>query len=115
MDYRYRLEELVTQRTDELRAANESLRREMGERERIERERMEAYRQIERNIEQFAVLTDHIRNPPLQVVQGMADLIDDPRAEKIREQVRQIKAILKQLDEGWVESEKVREYLERYR
>ncbi len=114
MEYRYRLEELVTQRTDELRAANESLKREMRERERIERERMEAYRQIERNIEQFAVLTDHIRNP-LQVVQGMADLIDDPRAEKIREQVRQIKAILKQLDEGWVESEKVREYLERYR
>ncbi|WP_301677088.1 PAS domain S-box protein [Methanoculleus methanifontis] len=114
MDYRYRLEELVTQRTDELRTANESLRCEMKEREKIERERMEAYRQIERNTEQFAVLTDHIRNP-LQVVQGMADLIDDPRAEKIREQVRQIKAILKQLDEGWVESEKVREYLERYR
>ena len=114
MDYRYRLEELVTQRTNELRAANESLRCEMRERERMERERMEAYRQIERNIEQFAVLTDHIRNP-LQVVQGMADLIDDPRAEKIREQVRQIKAILRQLDEGWVESEKVREYLERYR
>jgi PAS domain S-box-containing protein len=114
MDYRYRLEELVTQRTEELRAANESLRREMRERERIERERMEAYRQIERNIEQFAVLTDHIRNP-LQVVQGMADLIDDERAEKIQEQVRQIKVILRQLDEGWVESEKVREYLERYR
>lgn len=115
MDYRYRLEELVTQRTDELRAANGSLMREMKERERMERERMEAYRQIERNIEQFAVLTDHIRNP-LQVVQGMADLIDDERAaEKIREQVRQIKAILRQLDEGWVESEKVREYLNRYR
>jgi|GEM_PF-835925 len=114
MDYRYRLEELVTQRTEELREANENLRREMRERERMERERMEAYRQIERNIEQFAVLTDHIRNP-LQVIQGMADLIDDPRAEKIREQVRQIRAILKQLDEGWVESEKVREYLERYR
>ena len=114
MEYRYRLEELVTQRTEELRGANESLRREMRERERIERERMEAYRQIERNIEQFAVLTDHIRNP-LQFGQGMADLIDDDRSEKIREQVRQIKAILRQLDEGWVESEKVREYLERYR
>ena len=114
MDHRYRLEELVTQRTEELREANENLRREMRERERMERERTEAYRQIERNIEQFAVLTDHIRNP-LQVVQGMADLIDDPRTEKIREQVRQIRAILRQLDEGWVESEKVREYLERYR
>jgi len=114
MDYRYRLEELVTQRTNELQAANESLKREMRERERMERERREAYRQIERNIEQFAVLTDHIRNP-LQVVQGMADLIEDERAKKIREQVRQIEKILKQLDAGWVESEKVREYLERYR
>ncbi len=114
MDYRYRLEELVTQRTNELQAANESLRREMRERERIERERAEAYRQIERNIEQFAVLTDHIRNP-LQVVQGMADLIEDERAAKIHEQVTQIQAILRQLDEGWVESEKVREFLERYR
>ena len=114
MNYRYHLEEVVTQRTEELRAANESLQCEMRERERSERERMEAYRQIERNIEQFAVLTDRIRNP-LQVVQGMADLIDDPYAEKIQEQVSQIKAILKQLDEGWVGSVKVREYLERYR
>ena len=114
MEYRYRLEELVTQRTNELREANESLRREMRERERIERERAEAYRQIERNIEQFAVLTDHIRNP-LQVVQGMADVIEDERAAKIREQVSRIKEILRQLDDGWVESEKVREYLERYR
>jgi PAS domain S-box-containing protein len=114
MEYRYRLEELVTQRTNELREANESLRREMRERERIERERAEAYRQIERNIEQFAVLTDHIRNP-LQVVQGMADVIEDERAAKIREQVNRIKEILRQLDDGWVESEKVREYLVRYR
>lgn len=114
MEYRYRLEELVTQRTNELQAANESLRREMRERERIERERAEAYRQIERNIEQFAVLTDHIRNP-LQVVQGMAEIIEDERAAKIREQVSRIKEILRQLDDGWVESEKVREYLKRYR
>ncbi|MDV2481385.1 PAS domain S-box protein [Methanoculleus sp. Wushi-C6] len=114
IEYRYRLEELVTQRTNELRAANESLRREIRERERIEREKAEAYRQIERNIEQFAVLTDHIRNP-LQVVQGMADLIEDERAAQIREQVGRIKEILRQLDDGWVESEKVREYLKRYR
>jgi len=114
MNYRYHLEELVTQRTGELRIANENLKWQIRERERMEQERMEAYRQIERNIEQFAVLTDHIRNP-LQVIQGMADLIEDERAEKIKEQVTQIKEILRQLDDGWVESEKVREYLERYR
>jgi len=80
----------------------------------VEQERAEAHRQIERNIEQFAILTDHIRNP-LQVIQGMADLIDDERAERIKEQVRQIHDILRQLDRGWVESEKVRKYLERCR
>ena len=114
MNYRYHLEELVTQRTGELQIANENLKWQIRERERMEQERMEAYRQIERNIEQFAVLTDHIRNP-LQVIQGMADLIEDERAEKIKEQIGQIKEILRQLDDGWVESEKVREYLERYR
>jgi len=75
MNYRYHLEELVTQRTGELRIANENLKWQIRERERIEQDWMEAYRQIERNIEQFAVLTDHIRNP-LQVIQGMADLIE---------------------------------------
>ncbi|NLZ30948.1 MAG: histidine kinase, partial [Methanomicrobiales archaeon] len=46
---------------------------------------------------------------------GTADLIDDERTEKIKEQVRQIHDILRQLDRGWVESEKVRKYLERCR
>ncbi len=114
MDHRYHLEELVTQRTSELWTANESLKREIRERVRVEQERAEAHRQIEKNIEQFAILTDHIRNP-LQVVQGTADLIDDERTEKIKEQVRKIHDILRQLDRGWVESEKVRKYLERCR
>lgn len=114
MDHRYHLEELVTQRTRELWTANRCLKQEIRERTRVEQERAEAHRQIERNIEQFAILTDHIRNP-LQVIQGMADLIDDERAERIKEQVRQIHDILRQLDRGWVESEKVRKYLERCR
>jgi PAS domain S-box-containing protein len=113
MEYRYRLEELVTQRTNELRMANEHLRKEINERKEIERQRMEAYWQIEKNIEQFAVLTDHIRHP-LQVIRAMADLIEDDRTDKIIEQVDRTKAILKQLDEGWIESEKIREYLKRH-
>lgn len=112
MEYRYRLEELVTKRTNELRIANEHLRKEIKERRGVERQRMEAYWQIEKNIEQFAVLTDHIRHP-LQVIQAMADLIDDERTAKITEQVERTEAILKQLDEGWVASEKIREYLKR--
>ncbi len=73
----------------------------------------DAYRQIERNMEQFAILGDHIRHP-LQVVVARADLLDDEAtAASIREQVWRINTIIKQLDEGWVESRAIREFLQR--
>lgn len=72
----------------------------------------QAYSRIEQNMEQFAVLGDHIRHP-LQVIMGRADLMNDEHAGQIREQVRKINEILKRLDQGWVESKKIREYLQR--
>jgi len=74
----------------------------------------QAYRQIERNIEQFAVLGDHIRQP-LQVILGRAELLDDGGATEImRDQVERINDYIRQLDRGWVESRKVREFLRRH-
>ncbi|MCK8518476.1 PAS domain S-box protein [Methanoculleus sp. 7T] len=86
---------------------------DVTERVRDEEIRERAYGQIERNIEQFAVLGDHIRHP-LQVILGMAELIEDGRAEKIADEVRNINAIVKDLDNGWLESRKIREYLRRH-
>ena len=87
--------------------------RDITERKQNELLRQQAFGQIERNIEQFAVLGDHIRQP-LQVILGMADLTDDAKtSEKIREQVERINGIVKQLDEGWVESREIREFLRR--
>jgi len=87
--------------------------RDVSDRKRHEALRLQAFEQIEQNIEQFAVLADHIRLP-LQVILGMADLIDDDRAsKKIQEQVARINGIVKQLDEGWVESREIREFLRR--
>ncbi len=75
--------------------------------------RQQAFSQIEKNIEQFAILADHIRLP-LQVILGMADLIDDGEAsERIRGQVERINDIVKQLDRGWAESREIREFLRR--
>ncbi len=75
--------------------------------------RRQAYTQIEQNMEQFAILGDHIRHP-LQVIMARADLLDDAKtAASIREQVRRINEIIKQLDEGWVESRAIREFLRR--
>jgi len=87
--------------------------RDVSDRKRHEALRLQAFEQIEQNIEQFAILADHIRLP-LQVILGTADLIDDDEAsKKIREQVARINGIVKQLDEGWVESREIREFLRR--
>ncbi|MDD1661444.1 MAG: PAS domain S-box protein [Methanomicrobiales archaeon] len=111
--YRARLEDLVAARTGELQRTNEQLRQEIFQRKLIEVQKREAYEQIEKNIEQFAILGDHIRNP-LAVIVGLADLTEGTASQKILEQARMIDGIINQLDKGWIESEKVREFLRRY-
>ena len=83
--------------------------------ERILTDRMkrETYAQLGKNIEQFAIIGDHIRNP-LQVIVGYAEMIDDPLAEKILDQSCRINGIVTQLDRGWVESANVRQFLRKH-
>jgi sensor domain CHASE-containing protein len=111
--YRAHLEEIVAARTQELQLTNEQLRQEIFQRKLMEAQKREAYEQIEKNIEQFAILGDHIRNP-LAVIVGIADLTGGTSSEKILEQAKAIDRIIDQLDRGWIESEKVREFLRRY-
>lgn len=73
----------------------------------------EAYTQLGKNIEQFAILGDHIRNP-LQVIVGYAEMIDDPLARKILDQSNRIDEIITRLDRGWIESANVRKFLRRH-
>ncbi|MFZ1898354.1 PAS domain S-box protein [Methanoregula sp.] len=72
-----------------------------------------ALEQIEKNIEQFAILGDHIRNP-LAVIVGLSSLVPGDVTDKIILQAREIDRIVTQLDQGWIESEKVREFIKRY-
>jgi PAS domain S-box-containing protein len=75
--------------------------------------RKRAFEQIEHNMEQFAILGDHVRHP-LQVLLARTDLMEDKEtAEKIREQVLRINARVRQLDQGWIESREIREFLRR--
>ncbi|WFN34251.1 PAS domain S-box protein [Methanogenium sp. S4BF] len=77
---------------------------EMREREK------EALRQIEENLLSLAILNDHIRNP-LTVISATADLHDTESREIILSQVDQIDEIVRKLDQGWLESAKIREFL----
>jgi|GEM_PF-1679490 PAS domain S-box-containing protein len=84
----------------------------------IEEQKRVAYEQIEKNIEQFAILVDRIRNP-LSVIIGYTELkeemkekMDDDRIfEIIAHNAKEIERIVQQLDKGWIESEKIRVFL----
>jgi len=73
----------------------------------------EAFEQIDRNMEQFAILNDNIRNP-LQAISGIVDLKDPELSEKIMPYIYEIDNIVKQLDVGWLESEKVRKMIAKH-
>ncbi|MCP1662497.1 MULTISPECIES: PAS domain S-box protein [Methanocalculus] len=91
-----------------------SISRDITRRRRDFEIKQTAYRQIEENIEQFAILGDHIRNP-LTVILGYAGCCgDEAIGEEIRMQVEIIRGYLDQLDQGWIESEKVRSFLRRH-
>lgn len=79
----------------------------------MEEEKRLAYEQIEKNIEQFAILGDHLRNP-VQVIVGLADLEGGPFAQKIHQQTAEIDRTITQLDRGWIESEKIRDFIRKY-
>jgi PAS domain S-box-containing protein len=86
---------------------------DITDRKQMEAVKRSALEQIEKNIEQFAVLGDHIRNP-LAVIVGLSSLAPGEVTDKIILQAREIDRIVTQLDKGWIESEKVREFIKHY-
>ncbi len=73
----------------------------------------EGITRIEQNMEQFQILNDQIRNP-LQAIMGYVMLDCEGNRERIIQQVGVIDSLVNRLDHGWVESEKVRQFLVRH-
>lgn len=73
-----------------------------------------AERQIENNIEQFAILVDQIRNP-LSAAQGFVEIYveNEDIKRKIKEQLDRIVKVIERIEKGWIDSEKIREFLRR--
>ncbi len=87
--------------------------RDITERLEMERLKDEAFGQIEQNLEQFAILNDEIRNP-LQVIQAIVEMDSCKEAKSVLTQVEIIDDLVNQLDRGYIESEKVREFLSKH-
>jgi PAS domain S-box-containing protein len=90
-----------------------SIARDITERHDIERLKMEAFQQIESNMQQFALLNDHIRNP-LQGIIGISDLMQNKYSDQIIKLARVINDIVHKLDQGYIESEKIYDFLRKY-
>jgi hypothetical protein len=73
----------------------------------------EGITQIDRNMEQFQILNDQIRNP-LTLIASYASLDDGPSCDKILDSVKVIDDLVTQLDKGWISSNKVRSFLLRH-
>lgn len=91
----------------------QSVGRDTTERKEIEKMQKETYQQIENNLQQFAVLNDHIRNP-LTVIMMLAEMGECSNRDKILKQALEIDRIINLLDRGWLESEKIRTFLKKY-
>jgi hypothetical protein len=78
----------------------------------LEELRWKAFGQIEKNMEQFAILNDQIRNPLSIILMCNSENIT-PYKELVENQVKNIDDIINKLDKGFLESEKVRAYLKK--
>jgi len=73
----------------------------------------EAFQQIKLNMEQLAILNDEIRNP-LQAILLDTATPDEENMALISEQVHIIEKILDDLDKRYLESEKIRKFLQKH-
>jgi len=79
-------------------------------------ESKKAQKQLDENLEYFAHLIDHIRNP-LAIISGFIQLEADIERikDRVQRQVNRIEEILLQLDQGWMDTEDTRNFLKKYK
>ncbi|MHA1345585.1 MAG: PAS domain S-box protein, partial [Candidatus Heimdallarchaeaceae archaeon] len=83
------------------------------ERKEAEKIRIEAFTQIEQNIQDFDALVDRIRNPLMSII-GFAELADSFHSTVIIEEAEKIEEITKQIADSWLESEEFRKILRKH-
>lgn len=86
---------------------------DISEHYQIEELKWKAFHQIEKNIEQFSILNDQIRNP-LSIILTVISDGSIPQQDVIEKQIMRIDSLVDQLDKGYLESEKVSLYLRKH-
>ncbi|MCG3216204.1 MAG: PAS domain S-box protein [Candidatus Heimdallarchaeota archaeon] len=79
-------------------------------RQRDEELKKQAYSQIEKNIEDFAILVDGIRNPLMSII-GYAELVETTHSGTMIEEAKKIEEITKKISDSYLETEQFRKIL----
>ncbi|MFH0966601.1 MAG: hypothetical protein V1862_02810, partial [Methanobacteriota archaeon] len=87
-----------------------SICRDITPRKKATAEIGRAVMQINDNIHQMATIGDKIRNP-LTIILSASEEYDGVNAVLLRDAIKQIDDFVDQMDQGWVNSEKVRSFL----
>lgn len=86
---------------------------DITERKMLEDLRLKALVQVEEQIRNLAILNDSIRNP-LAVIVALCSMEEGENYNRIVKQAYEIDNIITQLDQGWLESMKIREYIRKH-
>jgi PAS domain S-box-containing protein len=86
---------------------------DITERKELEELRRTALIQVEEQIQKLAILNDSIRNP-LAVIVALTSMNEGEIFEQISDQAYEIDQIVALLDEGWIESMKIREFIRKH-
>jgi len=72
-------------------------------------------KQLDENLEYFAHLVDHIRNP-LAIISGFTqvEVQNEKTKDRILKQIARIENIIALLDKGWLDTEDTRRFLKKY-
>ncbi|MDD4126635.1 MAG: PAS domain S-box protein [Methanomicrobium sp.] len=79
----------------------------------LKKHQKQSLQQIEKNFEQLAILNDEIRNP-LQAIMGYVMLEEFKYTNQVVEQAGVIDKLVNRLDQRWLESEKIRDFLRKH-
>ncbi|HWQ66296.1 MAG TPA: response regulator [Methanospirillum sp.] len=90
-----------------------SIYRDITQRKKAENDLNHALMIINKNLLKMAVLNDRIRNP-LAVILSSCELCNGTMKTHVDNAVQSIDDLISQIDSGWIESEKVRNYLYKY-
>ncbi|PKM79035.1 MAG: hypothetical protein CVU88_07890, partial [Firmicutes bacterium HGW-Firmicutes-13] len=90
-----------------------SICRDITERKKTENELIHAFKVIEQNMLKMADLNDKIRNP-LTIILASCEICAGNRKQQVFDAVQSIDDLISMIDDGWVNSEKVRNYLVKY-